>query len=134
MRANFPGDLRAPGAARRWVVSALNEVHDAPSDPRLDDLVLVVSELVTNSVRAGAEVVDVELAYADDVVELRVTDDAPGWPEPRTADWDEANGRGLAIVADVADRWHATSLRRGKRVTVAWMRSDSDQDVVGHLC
>jgi anti-sigma regulatory factor (Ser/Thr protein kinase) len=131
MKARFSGDVHAPAAARRWVATSLDHLAHAGVSPRSDDLVLVVSELVTNSVRAGARTVEVELVAAGDDVELHVTDDAPGLPEPRTPDWDEVHGRGLAIVADVADAWHTTSLRRGKRVTVTW--SGTGQDVVGHF-
>ncbi|HET6165492.1 MAG TPA: ATP-binding protein [Marmoricola sp.] len=133
MKTTFTGDLHAPGAARRWVASAMSDLVRSAPGPRLDDVVLVVSELVTNSVRAGAREVDVELVSTADDVELHVTDDAAGWPETRAPDWDEVQGRGLAIVADVADRWHTTRLRHGKRVTAQWSRS-GDQDVVGHLC
>jgi two-component sensor histidine kinase len=130
MKASFSGDLHAPGAARRWIASALDHLAHAGLGPRSDDLVLVVSELVTNSVRAGADSVEVELVSAGDDLELRVTDDAAGWPEPRSPEWDEAQGRGLAIVTDVADGWHTTSLRQGKQVTVRW--SGTGQDVAGH--
>ena len=51
MRATFAGDVQAPGSARRWAVSALEEVTRGSSGPRLDDVVLVVSELVTNADR-----------------------------------------------------------------------------------
>ena len=131
MKARFPGDVQAPAAARRWVASSVDHLVHGWIGRRSDDLVLVVSELVTNSVRAGAASVEVELVSAGDDVELHVTDDAPGWPEARHPDWDEARGRGLAIVTDVADGWHTTNLRRGKRVTVRW--SGTGQDVVGHL-
>lgn len=133
MKATFDGDLSAPAAARRWIASTSGELTRGRTGPRLDDVVLVVSELVTNAVRAGARTVDVELVSTDDDLALHVADDAPGWPQARDPDWDEDNGRGLAIVADVADRWHATRLRHGKRVTVLWSRS-GDQDVVGHWC
>ena len=131
MKTSFAGDLHAPAAARRWVASSLDDLEHDGVMPRSDDLVLVVSELVTNTVRAGAEVVDVELVSAGDDLELHVTDDAPGLPRPRHPEWDEAQGRGLAIVTDVADAWHTTNLQQGKRITVTW--SGSGDDVAGHL-
>jgi anti-sigma regulatory factor (Ser/Thr protein kinase) len=133
MKTSFRGDVQAPAAARRWVASALPEVTRDEVGPRIEDVVLVTSELVTNSVRAGARAIDVELLASRDDLELRVTDDAPGWPEARQPDWDEAHGRGLAIVADIADHWHTTGLRSGKRVTVTWSRA-TNGDVVGHMC
>jgi anti-sigma regulatory factor (Ser/Thr protein kinase) len=132
MKKSFAGDLQAPAAARRWVTSALSGVTRSDYGDRPEDLDLVTSELDTNSVRAGARVIDVELVAARDGVELHVTDDAPGWPEARQPDWDDAHGRGLAIVADIADHWHTTGLRSGKRVTVTWSRT-TNGDVVGHM-
>lgn len=133
MKQTFSGDIHAPSAARRWVTSALSGVTRSAFGVRPDDIVLVVSELVTNSVRAGARAIEVELDAEHSGVELHVTDDAPGWPEARQPDWDEVHGRGLAIVADLADTWRTTRLRNGKRVTVTWSRS-TNGDVVGHMC
>lgn len=124
MKTEIAGDFRAPAAARRFVTSAFH-VAGSTAPPEPDDLVLVVSELVTNAVRAGATVIGVELEVAAHRVELRVTDDASGWPTPRHAHWDDPAGRGLEIVDDLADEWHATDLARGKRVTVAWSRMEA---------
>jgi anti-sigma regulatory factor (Ser/Thr protein kinase) len=120
MRTELPGDVRSPAAARRFVTSAFASQGGRPIPPRPEDLALVVSELVTNSVRAGATVIGVELVVAADRVELRVNDDAPGWPTQRQPTWDDLGGRGLEIVAEIADEWRATDLPRGKQVTVAW--------------
>jgi anti-sigma regulatory factor (Ser/Thr protein kinase) len=118
------GDLHAPAAARRFAASALADMAGAAVPPRHDDVMLVVSELVTNSVRAGATAITVELDVSHDRVELRVGDDAAGWPTPQHPGWEEAHGRGLAIVEEIADDWHATSAGRGKRITATWSRSD----------
>lgn len=81
---------------------------------------LVVSELVTNSVRAGATTITLELTADDDVLALSVSDDAPGWPIARTPAWGEVGGRGLTIVEKIADEWTTTTLDTGKRVTACW--------------
>jgi anti-sigma regulatory factor (Ser/Thr protein kinase) len=81
---------------------------------------LVVSELVTNSVRAGATSITLELTADDDVLALSVSDDAPGWPTARNPAWGEVGGRGLAIVEKVADEWTTRTLGTGKRVTACW--------------
>ena len=124
MRTEIPGDLRAPSLARRFVTTAFDGEANSVPPPEPEDLVLVASELVTNAVRAGATTIGVELVAAADRVELRVTDDATGWPTMRHADWDDLSGRGLEIVEDIADEWHATDLSNGKQVTVAWSRPD----------
>jgi anti-sigma regulatory factor (Ser/Thr protein kinase) len=120
MRTNLAGNVHAPAEARRFVIATLGRIHQGISSSRGDDVVLVVSELVTNGVRAGASAIDVDLEASADRIELHVTDDAPGWPEPRHAEPDDLAGRGLAIVEDLADDWHTTSLPRGKRVTATW--------------
>lgn len=107
------------------MASALDGVLADGASPRPDDVVLVVSELVTNSVRADAAGIDVELVVHEDCVQLQVADDAPGWPNVHHAAVEDVSGRGLEIVATLADEWHTTRLARGKRVTVSWRR-DAD--------
>lgn len=121
MRTRLGSDVHAPAAARTFVTSALAEHHAALS--RRDDVVLVVSELVTNSVHAGASAIDVDLGVLGDSIELQVSDDAPGWPRLHHADPGDLDGRGLQIVGELADEWHTTRLAPGKRVTVTWSRS-----------
>ena len=123
MRARFNGNLRAPAGARTFVTQQLGTVLADGAESWSADVVLVVSELVTNSVRAGAGTIDVDLHADATQIDLRVADDAPGWPEPRTAGQDELNGRGLAIVEQLADRWTATERSPGKTVTATWFRS-----------
>jgi anti-sigma regulatory factor (Ser/Thr protein kinase) len=122
MRTRLPADPHAPAAARRYVQTGLARLLGADTLPATDDVVLVVSELVTNSVRASASTVALSLEVRRDRVEVEVTDDAGGWPTRRDVDWDQPNGRGLAIVDKLADRWHATERGTGKSVTVVWFR------------
>lgn len=122
MRTEFPGDLRAPASARRFAATPLRELLGSADRPSTEDVLLVISELVTNSVRADATAIALSLEIDEERVEVTVTDDAAGWPAPRDAGWDDAHGRGLAIVDHLADRWHTTALDRGKSVTVTWFR------------
>jgi anti-sigma regulatory factor (Ser/Thr protein kinase) len=125
MRASFTGDLRAPAHARHFVADQLESIVDPSGPPQGDDVVLIVSELVTNAVRAGAGTIDVDLFATRDVVELRVTDDASGWPTPRQYGADDIGGRGLAIVEELADSWKAIARSPGKTVTATWFRRSS---------
>lgn len=122
MRTQLPGDLHAPAAARRFVVSGLRGALASAHPALCDDLALIVSELVTNSVRANARVVDVELRVRDDRVEVQVTDDAAGWPSPQPASPDSEDGRGLDIVAQLADSWRTVARRKGKSVIATRLR------------
>jgi anti-sigma regulatory factor (Ser/Thr protein kinase) len=128
MRVELPGDVHAAAAARRFVATALADLGEEAGSPPPDDVMLVVSELVTNSVRAGAGLIDVELTVTDDRVDLSVTDGADGWPATRHPALDDPHGRGLAIVESIADEWHPTLLDPGKRVTATWFRV-----VAGHV-
>jgi anti-sigma regulatory factor (Ser/Thr protein kinase) len=123
MRTQLPGDLHAPAAARRFVQTGLRGELAADQPALCDDLALIVSELVTNAVRANARVVDVELRVGDDRVEVQVTDDAAGWPTPQeAASPDSEDGRGLDIVAQLADSWQTISRHKGKSVIATRLR------------
>ena len=122
MRARFRGDLHAPAGARSFVAKHLAKATGSRAKPREDDVLLIVSELVTNSVRAGAEVIEVHVHSDAQQIEVRVADDAPGWPTPRSAELDDLDGRGLAIVNELADRWTASPGNPGKSVTATWFR------------
>jgi anti-sigma regulatory factor (Ser/Thr protein kinase) len=125
MRTELRGDLRAPAAARRFVDAPLRDMLGRDDRPAAEDVVLVVSELVTNAVRASADVISLSLTVDEDRVQVEIADDASGWPTPRKAEWEDPSGRGLAIVDELADRWQTTELYPGKRITVTWFR-DAD--------
>jgi two-component sensor histidine kinase len=123
MRTRLPSDVYAPAAARRFVASGL---HGAMSfTPRAlgEDLALIVSELVTNSVRARARMIEVELRVDDEAVEVRVTDDAEGWPTAVVADPQSVEGRGLDIVGHLADSWCTVAHQGGKSVIATRRRA-----------
>lgn len=119
MKAEFAGDQTAPAGARSFVAAQLAHLSE-PDAPATDDLVLIVSELVTNAVRAGARTIEVRINTGVNQLDLQVTDDAEGWPAPRDAGPDEQGGRGLSIVAQLADSWRTTHNGQGKTVTASW--------------
>jgi anti-sigma regulatory factor (Ser/Thr protein kinase) len=91
----------------------------------LDDLRLLVSELVTNSVRhSGAdtgEKVSLAIARSEQTVRVEVTDPGPGFkPGPRTADYDTPGGWGLHLVDRIAHRWGVVTGRH----TLVWFEID----------
>lgn len=109
----LPHSVRAPGLAR----DALSAVRPHLSPDRFSDLQLLVSELVTNSVRHGRSTGTVRLrvAVTDEVARVEVEDDGEGFTVPvhRAGPWEES-GRGLAIVQTLADRWGVASSRPTK--------------------
>jgi anti-sigma regulatory factor (Ser/Thr protein kinase) len=121
MQTRLDGDVNAPGIARTFVSKRLERVVGTDWDALGDDIVLIVSELVTNSVRAGATSIDVQVFADGDKVEVQVTDDAAGWPTARNAADDALGGRGLAIIDKLVDSWTTRAHEQGKTVTATWL-------------
>jgi anti-sigma regulatory factor (Ser/Thr protein kinase) len=101
------GDL-APGRARR----ALNRFAPALDARRLDEARLLISEIVTNSVRhAGAgpeETIDLSMSSTETMLRVAVSDHGGGFdPALQTLAPDEERegGRGLFLVDALASRW-----------------------------
>ncbi|WP_166029152.1 ATP-binding protein [Streptomyces chilikensis] len=92
--------------------AALNAVLDSWNlDPTLlQDAELVLSELVTNAVRARAprdRQVGIRIVRmpAEGTLRLEVSDAGEGRPELRTPDDQDTGGRGLMLVDAIAERW-----------------------------
>ncbi|HEU5267621.1 MAG TPA: ATP-binding protein [Jatrophihabitans sp.] len=113
----FMADPRAPSAARAFAKTALPTLLDAPVPTALcDDVELVVSELVTNAVRAGSAVVTVSVSLERTRIVLRVRDEAVGWPAQRAAGSDDPGGRGLPLVSALCATWGVRLAETGKVV------------------
>lgn len=102
-----PHHARGAQQARHRLASELAGVVEPPL---LADVVAVVAELVGNSIlHAGplpGGVVRVAWSVRGNIIEVRVTDGgAQNIPQPRDAGPEELDGRGLTIVAALADRW-----------------------------
>jgi anti-sigma regulatory factor (Ser/Thr protein kinase) len=82
----------------------------------LDDVALVVSELMTNSLRAGCEQTHLRIDIDEQRLLVAVTDDAPGEPHLGALALHESHGRGLQLVAALAVNWGVKVLRHGKEV------------------
>ena len=103
-------------AARRLVRTAFSAWQ---LDHLADDGALIVSELMANSVQ-HTECRNVRVIVtrpAPDLVRVAVVDTSRVLPARRSASDTDTDGRGLAIVEAVADRWGVDLLRWGKR---AW--------------
>ena len=116
-RRSFPAFPASVPAARGFVTDTLAE---APVE-LCRTAGLLVSELATNAVRhAGTPhfVVDVEYAPGESA-RVAVTDTGEGQPIPRNPDPTAEHGRGLQLVAILADRWGAHR-RRATREKTVW--------------
>jgi anti-sigma regulatory factor (Ser/Thr protein kinase) len=101
----FDGDPRNVGHARRWIHDRLSPPDVSCRADLVDDAVLVVSELMTNAIRAGSRSVTVAVSFLGRCVRVAVTDDAPGTPTPRAAAPSDRSGRGLPVVAGLSTEW-----------------------------
>ena len=92
-------------------------------DPLHMAVVLLVSELVTNSVvhsRVAGGVIELLASISPELVRVEVSDDGEGFDLPRVADDENESGRGLHLVQELADRWgRPTGLR-----TSVWFEID----------
>ena len=89
---------QGPAQARRAVVECAARLGLDAEQSVVDDLLVVVSELVTNAVRHGAPPVRLELLADADAVRVAVGDSAPDLPVPRAVDDDAEGGRGMLLV------------------------------------
>ncbi|WP_415951175.1 ATP-binding protein [Streptomyces sp. KLOTTS4A1] len=126
---SFPADPTAVRAARAlvrkqlvyWGLGGLGDVT-----------VLLVSELVTNSLRYASGPIGVRLvrpAGPPRVLRAEVSDPLPDPPLEREAGVDDEGGRGLQLVARSASRWGTSTGHTGKTVWFelslpAWRGSD----------
>ena len=103
VEVRLPPDESAPGTARVTTRAALNRWR-LPAFA--DSVLLAVSELVTNAVRHGAPPARLRLARSPDRLVVDVHDASPSLPgmdQDGVAAADAESGRGLAIVAAIAD-------------------------------
>jgi anti-sigma regulatory factor (Ser/Thr protein kinase) len=96
--------LQTAGSMAR---SAVNERFGEPlGRDRVGELLLVVSELVTNAVLHGRGAITLKLRVDGDGIYGEVVDQGGGFErEVRERGPDEFNGRGLMIVDALSRRW-----------------------------
>ena len=77
---------------------------------------LVVTELLTNALLHGQEPVTVHASTSGDVLRIEVHDASALPPRPRQPDVVDPSGRGLLLVAGLAQRWGVEESSSGKVV------------------
>ena len=110
-------DAQAPGDARRFLAEALCPIH---ATRVLDEALLLVSELVGNSVRHGLPPIEVDVRCdGGDTLEVRVRDSLVALPKLKHVDLDAEGGRGIALVDLLSSQWGTDPEPGGK---VVWFR------------
>jgi anti-sigma regulatory factor (Ser/Thr protein kinase) len=110
---SLPCESTAPGRARRQVRERLR--GRIPADV-LGDLLLVVSELVTNAIRHAQSPCTLLVVVEDGSLVVEVHDQG-GWPR-RTTFGRPDPPRGLGLVQSVSARWGVERTDGGKCVWV----------------
>jgi anti-sigma regulatory factor (Ser/Thr protein kinase) len=132
----LPSSLLSPGQARVWADRALP--GSGLSGAEHDDVMLVISELVTNAVlHARCETVatvTIRLAASSDCIRIEVSDRGAGFAPSaitRPAPTDPG-GRGLFVIDAIAARWGTACVERH---CVWFERGRPDRTPVpGHTC
>lgn len=95
---------------------ALSEMDELVEESLAFDVRLLVSELVTNSVRHAQigpeDSIELRVVVADEQVRVEVADRGPGFEPPEhdpTAEAARDSGWGLFFVTQLADRWGVES-------------------------
>ena len=122
---SFRPHPRAAAKARAALEASLDLFSEVLDEQRLDDLRLLTSELVSNSVRHGGrsqeKPIRVQVSVTDVAVRVAVVDSGTGFdvtPKPIRADDD--GGWGLFLLDRLADRWGMDE----KGTTTVWFELD----------
>jgi anti-sigma regulatory factor (Ser/Thr protein kinase) len=109
----FASAFDAPRAARHFALETLRAWGD---EPLLDDAAVIVTELATNAVLHALSGFTVDISGSPQSVRIAVHDASPMRPELRDASLVATSGRGLGIVAALANQWDVESIDAGKTV------------------
>jgi anti-sigma regulatory factor (Ser/Thr protein kinase) len=111
----LPRDATTPRAARRVMADAFGD------QARCGELLLCVSEVVTNAVLHARSAATMTVRRSADILTVEVRDDDPRPPvrQPRSAM--ATTGRGLRILDDLTVRWGSRPNGDGK---VVWFDFD----------
>lgn len=110
----------------RWGVGA-----DDPANPRVDEIVLVTSELLTNAVHASTGTAGLRIEAHRGHVLVAVRDASAAQAVPRAAGHGDTSGRGLAIVDALSEGWGTTAFDApGAPGKVVWSKMTTPEDSV----
>jgi anti-sigma regulatory factor (Ser/Thr protein kinase) len=105
--------VRAPARARRWMAE---QCSTWGCDDLADTASLIVSELVTNVFLHAGTACTIEADFADPKLTVVVSDGRAAELYLQEASASAEHGRGLAIMAGLADTWGVDYQRDDKSV------------------
>lgn len=114
-------DARSPGVARRFLLTTLRGWEH---QEYADDAALLVSELVTNAALHARTDIVVVIELRSECLRLAVSDRSPRQPARRHYSVDSTTGRGLALVAALAQRWGIDANPDGSKTVWAELRAE----------
>ena len=109
----LPATARSVTEARRFVLGALANWQ---LDSLADTAALLTSEVVTNAILHARTPVEVVVRRLRRGVAVEVSDGSRRQPRVRRAAADATNGRGIALLEQLASTWDVTVHRAGKTV------------------
>ncbi|MEU7242883.1 SpoIIE family protein phosphatase [Streptomyces sparsogenes] len=104
---------RDPTAVRRLRAAVSARLTEWELEDLVDTTELICSELITNAMRYGAGPIKARLIH-DRALICEVTDHSSTSPHLRHAASTDEGGRGLFLVAQVAERWGTRYIQDGK--------------------
>jgi anti-sigma regulatory factor (Ser/Thr protein kinase) len=110
----FPAVAKSVRAARRFADEVL------PSLPQslLDTVLIMVSELASNSVEHADTEFTLDIEHSGGQIRVQATDSGPGQAVLRHPGPAESRGRGLLVIDQLADDWGVTEAADGAGKTV----------------
>lgn len=131
-QTDVSGDFAAVAPARHWARDRL--VEAGIEDSRLEMLVLLVSELVTNAVEHAWPPVVLTVDVDDERTRVAVSDGTRAEPILRHAPPDADGGRGVWLIDLLASEWGTDVGPDGTTKTVWFeLRNDDEREVLRHF-
>ncbi len=98
----LPASSVSPAAARDWARRTGCQEHAVEL---LDDALLLITELVTNSINHGGPPILLAIECDDTSLHVRVRDGSPAQPIRREAEPESEGGRGMTLVELLTSTW-----------------------------
>lgn len=117
-------DSSAPSVARQTVRESLAKL--GVTGNLAGDILVVVSELVSNAVEHGGGYDGLEIDHEGDQLTIRVYDRSSSLPRPRVPEPLTPRSRGLQLVNAVVPSWGSEKCEGGKYIWVRFTLPSSD--------